>query len=450
MRAAEVVRTTGDCLGAQIGRSRQRWLGLSDVKLPPPYPHVLMSHGDIRTISDVSWCRQLLNRRRPVPAGAPRCPHAGDSAGGGLSVTTVLAARDEGLTMPAAILTFSAGLDATYSAESMDSRAGIDPVFTRESLAPAVAMYSGGQDLHQALLSPVMYADLSGFPPMLLQVGANEVLLDDSTRMAARAIAAGVDAVLDVTASVPHVFQNFAGVLDEADQALDRAALFLTARLMLGPEGSPLGFNSETLPVSGHEESASDVTGNRRLQGGDHVRDDLPHVRIIVAGGEPAPVRRAKDGDPRVCGKADGGGIDPSLQQCVGERNRDGLVLDQFALHELRVRREHSVALALPRPGRESIPVIGGDGGRDHLEGHQRDVRLRDPRDERRFGSVSDRSRKEDFTLVREMTKEGTPRHTSPRGDLLHCRRLESLLGEKLQSGDLHALRAAWFPTRHS
>jgi acetyl esterase/lipase len=66
---------------------------------------------------------------------------------------------------------------------------------------------------------------------MLLQAGTNEVLLDDSARMSARAIAAGVDAVLDVTADVPHVFQTFAGILEEAGQAIDRAALFLSQHL---------------------------------------------------------------------------------------------------------------------------------------------------------------------------------------------------------------------------
>ncbi|WP_086664634.1 alpha/beta hydrolase [Lentzea kentuckyensis] len=76
---------------------------------------------------------------------------------------------------------------------------------------------------------------VAGIPPMLLQAGTNEVLLDDSTRMAARARAAGVDVVLDVTADVPHVFQAFADVLDEADDALDRAALFLTQNVRAKP-----------------------------------------------------------------------------------------------------------------------------------------------------------------------------------------------------------------------
>jgi acetyl esterase/lipase len=92
-------------------------------------------------------------------------------------------------------------------------------------------MYLAGQDPHQPMLSPAVLADLTGFPPMLIQVGTNEILLDDSTRLAARARAAGVDVILDITADVPHVFQSFAGILDEADEALDRAALFLSQRI---------------------------------------------------------------------------------------------------------------------------------------------------------------------------------------------------------------------------
>ena len=153
---------------------------------------------------------------------------AGDSAGGGLSVTTCLAARDAGLPLPAAIVTFSSALDATGSGESMDTKSGIDPIFTRESLEPIAAMYLQGQNPHQPMASPAVLGDLTGFPPILLQAGANEVLLDDSTRLAARARAAGVTAILDITADVPHVFQSFAGILDEADQALDRAAVFIT------------------------------------------------------------------------------------------------------------------------------------------------------------------------------------------------------------------------------
>jgi monoterpene epsilon-lactone hydrolase len=152
---------------------------------------------------------------------------AGDSAGGGLSITVCHAARDAGLPVPAAIVTFSAGLDAGRSGASVDTRADADPMLSREALRPTTAMYLNGQDANQALLSPAVFADLTGFPPLLLQVGTNEILLDDSTRLAERARDADVDVILDVTANVPHVFQSFVGLLDESDQALDRAALFL-------------------------------------------------------------------------------------------------------------------------------------------------------------------------------------------------------------------------------
>ncbi|MEV5350367.1 alpha/beta hydrolase [Streptomyces achromogenes] len=163
---------------------------------------------------------------------------AGDSAGGGLTVTTCLAARDAGLPLPAAIVAFSPGLDATRTGESMDTKEGIDPIFTRKAVEHTGAMYLAGADPHQPLLSPAVLADLTGFPPMLIQVGTNEILLDDSTRLAARGRAVGVDVILDVTADVPHVFQSFAGLLDEADEALDRAALFLGQRLRAGNAAS--------------------------------------------------------------------------------------------------------------------------------------------------------------------------------------------------------------------
>ncbi|MFI1996233.1 alpha/beta hydrolase [Actinoplanes sp. NPDC020271] len=156
---------------------------------------------------------------------------AGDSAGGGLTITTCLAARDAGLPLPAGIVALSPGLDATRTGESMTTKAGIDPFFTREGLDRTGAMYLAGQDPHQPLLSPCRYADLTGFPPILLQTGTDEMLLDDATRLAARARDAGVDVILDVTAGVPHVFQAWAGSLSEADDALDRAALFITQRL---------------------------------------------------------------------------------------------------------------------------------------------------------------------------------------------------------------------------
>lgn len=157
---------------------------------------------------------------------------AGDSAGGGIAVGACLLERDAGLPLPAAVLTFSALLDATLTGTSMTTKEGVDPFLTREGLLSSGQAYLAGQDPREPLLSPAVCADMTGFPPLLLQVGTNELLLDDSTRLAQRALDAGVDVTLDVTADVPHVFQAFAGALDEADEALDRAALFLTQRLI--------------------------------------------------------------------------------------------------------------------------------------------------------------------------------------------------------------------------
>ena len=159
---------------------------------------------------------------------------AGDSAGGGLCITTCLKARAMGLPLPGAIVTFSVGLDATRTGESVDTKNGVDPFFTRESFAASGGMYLGDADPRQELLSPAVLADLTGFPPLLLQVGTDELLLDDSTRLAVRARNAEVDVILDVTARLPHVFQGFTGVLEEADEALDRAALFLRQQLKRG------------------------------------------------------------------------------------------------------------------------------------------------------------------------------------------------------------------------
>ncbi|MFT4217014.1 MAG: alpha/beta hydrolase [Micropruina sp.] len=156
---------------------------------------------------------------------------AGDSAGGGLTVTTTIAARDAGLPVPGAIVAFSPGLDHTRAGATIETKEGIDPFFTREGMAYTGDMYLGGQDPHQELTAPAVLGNLTGFPPILLQVGTNELLLDDSVRLAQRAREAEVDVILDVTAGVPHVFQSFIGQLDEAEQALDRAALFLTQHL---------------------------------------------------------------------------------------------------------------------------------------------------------------------------------------------------------------------------
>lgn len=192
-----------------------------DYRLAPEHPFPAAIEDGLAAYQD------LLNQGIPAPSIA----FAGDSAGGGLSVTTTLAARAAGLPLPGAVVTFSAGLDHTRSGQTMKTKKDADPFFTRESLAHTAALYLAGQDPHQELLAPAVLADMTGFPPLLLQVGTNEILLDDSVRLAERARNVNVDVILDITAGVPHVFQAFLGQLDEAGHALERAALFLRQHL---------------------------------------------------------------------------------------------------------------------------------------------------------------------------------------------------------------------------
>jgi epsilon-lactone hydrolase len=154
----------------------------------------------------------------------------GESAGGGLVVSTLASLVEEGLPRPAAVVLFSPWTDLTLSGASMTSKVGIDPIFVPEKVRVRVADYVGDADPADPAISP-MFADLKGLPPLLIQVGSYEVLLDDSVRLAARAAAADVPVTLEVTPGVPHVFQAFAAILEEGDAALDSVTRFLETHL---------------------------------------------------------------------------------------------------------------------------------------------------------------------------------------------------------------------------
>lgn len=157
---------------------------------------------------------------------------SGESAGGNLAIELLIAARHEGLRLPQGALLFSPMTDLTVAGASFAGKASDDPNITAEAIRTRVRDYLGAGDTRadDPLVSPI-FADLTGLPPLLIQVGSHEVLLDDATRLAVRAAADDVAVILDVTPEVPHVFQAFAGILTEGDEALDRAARFIADQL---------------------------------------------------------------------------------------------------------------------------------------------------------------------------------------------------------------------------
>jgi monoterpene epsilon-lactone hydrolase len=155
---------------------------------------------------------------------------AGDSAGGGLTAACLIALRDAGLEMPGAAVCISPWLDLTQSFGSWQSVAEIDPLLKIEMIQTSADAYLDGADPKTPTASPV-FADLRGLPPLLVQVGSAETLVDESIEFAKRAKAAGVDASIDVAPDMIHVWHAFADLLPEAREALDDLAAFLDAKL---------------------------------------------------------------------------------------------------------------------------------------------------------------------------------------------------------------------------
>lgn len=153
----------------------------------------------------------------------------GDSAGGGLTVATLASLRDSGASMPAGAVCISPWIDLECTGGTMETKAAVDPLCSREFLLQGATMYLGGQSPRNPLASP-LHADLKGIPPILIQVGTEETLLDDAYRLEQRASDAGVLVELKVFDGMPHVWHVFASYLPEAQDAINEIGDFVRAR----------------------------------------------------------------------------------------------------------------------------------------------------------------------------------------------------------------------------
>ena len=209
-------------LASQVGRRTQARVISVDYRLAPEHPYPA-------AVDDALAAYQAL---LDGGTAADDIVVAGESAGGGLAIATLVNARDHQLPQPAAAFVMSPYADLTLAGTTLQTKAEADPLLSREALQARIPDYTAGRDAALGLISPI-FADLSGLPPLLIQVGTHEVLLDDAVRLAKQAATADVDVTLDITAGVPHVFQAYHQILDEATAALDRAGQFLSAQLAI-------------------------------------------------------------------------------------------------------------------------------------------------------------------------------------------------------------------------
>src|SRR6476660_6184646 len=168
-------------LASQVGRRTQAKVISVDYRLAPEHPYPA-------AVDDALAAYEALLHDGVAPSDIV---FAGESAGGALAVATLVNARDHGLPLPAAAFVMSPYADLTLAGTTMDTKHAADPLLSRESLQSRVPDYTSGQDAALALISPA-FADLSGLPPLIIQAGTHEVLLDDAIRLVRQAATADV------------------------------------------------------------------------------------------------------------------------------------------------------------------------------------------------------------------------------------------------------------------
>jgi epsilon-lactone hydrolase len=203
-------------LASDLARKARMRVVTVDYRLAPEHPYPAAPH-------DAMHAYQGLLDSGQDP---DRVALAGESAGANLAVVTLAAIERAGLPQPASAVLMSPMVDFAAAGQSITSKADVDPIITAEAVRVRGRDYLGTMSASDPAVSPV-YGSLAGLPPLLIQAGSHEILLDDAIRLAARAAYDDVAVTLDVVPGVPHVFQAFAALLDEGEAALTRAGAFL-------------------------------------------------------------------------------------------------------------------------------------------------------------------------------------------------------------------------------
>jgi acetyl esterase/lipase len=204
-------------LVSRLAKETGRRVLAADYRLAPEHPFPAAVED---AITVYSW---LLNDQGIAP---DRIVVGGDSAGGGLTLAALVKLKEEEIPMPRAAFCLSPWTDLAVTGESVTAKNGEDPFIEPQALEYLAGQYLQGTDPQNPLASP-LYADLTGLPPLLIQVGERECLLDDSRRLADKASTAGVDVTIDVWEGMIHVFQSFAPVAPEGKAGIRRIAEYL-------------------------------------------------------------------------------------------------------------------------------------------------------------------------------------------------------------------------------
>ncbi|HEX3666285.1 MAG TPA: alpha/beta hydrolase [Rhizomicrobium sp.] len=199
----------------RFAQSSRAEIAAIDYRLAPEHPFPAAVEDAV-----AAWKALLAEGADPE-----HCAVLGDSAGGGLALALALRLRVEGLPLPAAIVAISPWTDLAITGESCKNDSA-DPMLKSDCLKPFAAQYLQGADPCHPHASP-LYGDLQEFPPTLIQVGSDEILRDDSTRMADRLRAAGCAVTLEVWPRMPHVWHAFAPLMPEAGRAIARVGEFV-------------------------------------------------------------------------------------------------------------------------------------------------------------------------------------------------------------------------------